>query len=72
MTPPQGGAPAQLLAFLEKHSVDFEVLAPGVPMPTVLAAAAALGVSPELVLKTLLFEVKMGHTSWPSPMARVG
>jgi Cys-tRNA(Pro)/Cys-tRNA(Cys) deacylase len=49
------GAPAQLLAFLEKHSVDFELLAPGVPMPTVISAAAAVGVSPELVLKILLF-----------------
>jgi len=49
------GAPARLLAFLEEHSVDFELLAPGVPMPTVLAAAAALGVSPEQILKTLLF-----------------
>ncbi|HEX2280408.1 MAG TPA: YbaK/EbsC family protein [Thermomicrobiales bacterium] len=55
MKSPTDGAPAHLLAFLEKHSVDFEFLAPGVPMPTVLAAAAAIGVSPESVLKTLLF-----------------
>jgi Cys-tRNA(Pro)/Cys-tRNA(Cys) deacylase len=55
MTPPLEGAPARLLDFLEKHSVDFEVLAPGVPMPTVLAAAAAIGVSPTQILKTLLF-----------------
>jgi Cys-tRNA(Pro)/Cys-tRNA(Cys) deacylase len=55
MTPFAHGAPARLLAFLEKHSVEFEFLAPGVPMPTVLAAAAAIGVSPELILKTLLF-----------------
>lgn len=55
MTPSSDRAPAQLLAFLEQHSVDFELLAPGVPMPTVLAAAAALGVHPDLILKTLLF-----------------
>jgi Cys-tRNA(Pro)/Cys-tRNA(Cys) deacylase len=55
MTPPTDGAPAHLLAFLQKHSVDYELLAPGVPMPTVIAAAAAVGVSPELILKTLLF-----------------
>jgi len=55
MTSAADGAPAHLLAFLEKHSVDFELLVPGVPMPTVLAAAAAIGVSPESILKTLLF-----------------
>jgi Cys-tRNA(Pro)/Cys-tRNA(Cys) deacylase len=55
MTPSADRAPSHLLAFLEKHSVDFEFLSPGVPMPTVLAAAAALGVAPELILKTLLF-----------------
>jgi Cys-tRNA(Pro) deacylase len=55
MNRPEDRAPVHLLAFLEKHSVDFELLAPGVPMPTVLAAAAALGVSPDLILKTLLF-----------------
>ena len=55
MTPPAVGAPAHLLTFLQRHAVDFELLAPGVPMPTVLAAAAAIGVRPELILKTLLF-----------------
>jgi Cys-tRNA(Pro) deacylase len=55
MTHPADGAPAHLLAFLEKHSVDYELLAPGVPMPTVIAAAAAIGVNAELILKTLLF-----------------
>ena len=55
MKSPANSAPVQLLAFLEKHSVDFELLAPGPSMPTVIAAAAALEVSPELILKTLLF-----------------
>jgi Cys-tRNA(Pro) deacylase len=55
MTPLPPGAPAQLLAFLRAHRVEFELLAPGVPMPTVPAAAAAIGVPPELILKTLLF-----------------
>jgi Cys-tRNA(Pro)/Cys-tRNA(Cys) deacylase len=55
MKSPANSAPVQLLAFLEKHSVDFELLAPGASMPTVIAAAAALAVSPELILKTLLF-----------------
>jgi Cys-tRNA(Pro)/Cys-tRNA(Cys) deacylase len=55
MTPYADRAPAYLLTFLEKHSVNFEFLSPGVPTPTVLAAAAAIGVSPDLILKTLLF-----------------
>jgi Cys-tRNA(Pro) deacylase len=55
MTPLPLGAPAHLLAFLGKHGVDFELLAPGVPTPTVPTAAAALGVSSNLILKTLLF-----------------
>ena len=60
MKSPTDGAPAHLLAFLEKHFVDFEFLAPGVPMPTVLAAAAAIGVSPQSILKTLLFAGENG------------
>jgi prolyl-tRNA editing enzyme YbaK/EbsC (Cys-tRNA(Pro) deacylase) len=60
MTPSADGAPAHLLAFLEKHSVDYELLAPGVPMPTVITAAEAIGVSAELILKTLLFAGKNG------------
>jgi Cys-tRNA(Pro)/Cys-tRNA(Cys) deacylase len=55
MTPYADRAPAYLLTFLEKHSVNFEFLSPGVPTPTVRAAAAAIGVSPDLILKTLLF-----------------
>ena len=55
MTPSPLSAPAHLLAYLSTHRVDFELLEPGVPMPTVPAAATAIGVSPELILKTLLF-----------------
>ena len=55
MTEPLDGVPEHLLAFLRKHEIDFEFVAPGLPMPTVLTAAAAVGVSTELILKTLLF-----------------
>jgi Cys-tRNA(Pro)/Cys-tRNA(Cys) deacylase len=48
-------APPGLRMFLEEHGIDADFVAPGVPMPTVLAAAVALGVSPDLILKTLLF-----------------
>jgi Cys-tRNA(Pro) deacylase len=53
-------APPHLLAFLEEHGVDHVVVAPGVPMPTVPAAAAAIGVGVEQILKTLLFHDRDG------------
>lgn len=53
-------APPHLIAFLRRHGVDVEFIAPGVPMPTVVSAAAALGVPEEQILKTLLFAAD-GH-----------
>jgi Cys-tRNA(Pro) deacylase len=47
--------PAHLLEFLARHGVDHEFVAPGVPMPTVPLAAAAIGVEERQILKTLLF-----------------
>jgi Cys-tRNA(Pro) deacylase len=55
MSEPASLAPPHLVAFLKRHGVDAEFVAPGVPMPTVLTAAAALGVPEEQILKTLLF-----------------
>lgn len=49
------GVPDHLLQFLKAHDIDFDVLAPGVPMPTVPTAAAAIGVPEDQILKTLLF-----------------
>ena len=46
---------AALLAYLERHGYPAKLLRPGVPMPTVPAAAAAIGVAPEQILKSLLF-----------------
>ena len=60
MTDPAALAPRRLLAFLKRHGVDAEFVAPGVPMPTVATAAAAIGVPEEQILKTLLF-VSDGH-----------
>ncbi|MGH2614017.1 MAG: aminoacyl-tRNA deacylase [Thermomicrobiales bacterium] len=48
-------APPHLLAFIRQHAIDAEFIAPGVPMPTVSSAAAAIGVPEEQILKTLLF-----------------
>lgn len=55
MNDPAGDAPPHLLNFLEEHGVKAEFLAPGVPMPTVSAAAEAINVPEEQILKTLLF-----------------
>lgn len=55
MTHPAGAAPPHLLAFLDRHGIAAEFVSPGVPMPTVASAAAALGVPEEQILKTLLF-----------------
>lgn len=54
-------APAQLIAFLRDHAIATDFLAPGVPMPTVASAAAAIGVPEEQILKTLLFSDDRGH-----------
>ena len=54
------GVPEQLLGFLREHNVNFAFLAPGVPMPTVLTAAAAIGVAEDQILKTLLFADEAG------------
>ena len=48
--------PEDVLAFARERGVAVELVAPGVPMPTVPLAAAAIGVRPEQILKTLLFE----------------
>lgn len=53
-------APPHLLAYLAAHGVNYEISAPGVPMPTVPAAAAAIGVDTEQILKTLLFRDRTG------------
>jgi Cys-tRNA(Pro)/Cys-tRNA(Cys) deacylase len=55
MTTPVDDAPPHLLAFLDQHGIEAEFIAPGVPMPTVPAAAEAIGVPTNHILKTLLF-----------------
>ena len=46
--------------YLRTTGVDYEILRPGKPMPTVLLAAAAIGVDEAQILKSLLFEGKSG------------
>jgi Cys-tRNA(Pro) deacylase len=57
------GVPAiarAVLDYLWKRGVDAELLLPGVPMPTVPLAAAAIGVHETEIIKSLLFCDKRG------------
>jgi Cys-tRNA(Pro)/Cys-tRNA(Cys) deacylase len=49
------GVPSHLATYLDRHAIDVQFLAPGVPTPTVSAAADALGVPVSSILKTLVF-----------------
>ena len=53
--------PAHLLAYIAENGIDAEVLIPGVPMPTVPAAAAAIGVNEASILKSLVFAAPDGQ-----------
>ncbi len=47
--------PMDLLSFIAKEGIDAEIVAPGVHMPTVDAAATAIGVPPNQIFKSILF-----------------
>jgi len=57
-----GGAPAplDLADFIRTQGIEAEIVAPGVEMPTVEAAAAVLGVPPERIFKSILFQAEGG------------
>jgi prolyl-tRNA editing enzyme YbaK/EbsC (Cys-tRNA(Pro) deacylase) len=50
-----------LVAYLRKRDVDAELVTPGVPMPTVPLAAAAIGVAADQIIKSLLFRDGRGE-----------
>lgn len=50
-------APDDLQAYLDEHKIAAEIVYPGKPTPTVPAAAEALGVSPDQIVKSVLFVV---------------
>ena len=54
-------AVARLVSYIRDHDVDAELVAPGVPMPTVPLAAAAIGAREEQILKSLLFQGRDGR-----------
>ena len=45
-------------AYLVKHGIDAELVACSSDMPSVLLAAVALGVQPEVIVKSIVFEGK--------------
>jgi prolyl-tRNA editing enzyme YbaK/EbsC (Cys-tRNA(Pro) deacylase) len=51
---------ASLFADLTRRGIDIELMEPGVPMPTVPLAAAAIGVSETAIIKSVLFEDRAG------------
>ena len=53
--------PLDLADFIRAQGIDAEIVSPGVPMPTVDAAAAALGVPPGRIFKSILFQAKDGR-----------
>jgi Cys-tRNA(Pro)/Cys-tRNA(Cys) deacylase len=59
-----GGAgvppPLDLADFIRAQGIEAEIVAPGVEMPTVEAAAAVLGVQPERIFKSILFQASDG------------
>ena len=46
--------PIDLADFILTHGLEAEIVAPGVPMPSVAAAAAAMRVTPEQIFKSIL------------------
>ena len=51
----EGMGSDELLAFCRVHGLEVRLLRPGVPTPTVPEAAAAVGVEPARVVKSLVF-----------------
>lgn len=49
--------PANLQAFLDNHQIDAQIVFPGAPTPTVPAAARALGVEVDQIVKSVIFLV---------------
>jgi prolyl-tRNA editing enzyme YbaK/EbsC (Cys-tRNA(Pro) deacylase) len=58
---PGAAAPLDLAAYLRERRLEAELVAPGVPMPSVDAAAAAMGCAPERILKSVLFQAEDGR-----------
>ena len=49
--------PSNLQAYLDEHEIPAEIVYPGAPTPTVPAAAKALGIEPDQIVKSVVFFV---------------
>ncbi|HEY3216957.1 MAG TPA: YbaK/EbsC family protein [Candidatus Eisenbacteria bacterium] len=58
---PPGPPLLDLAAFLLAQGLKPELVSPGVPMPTVGAAAAAMGCPPDQIFKSVLFHASDGR-----------
>lgn len=56
--PPVVLTPANLQAFLDSQQIDAQIVHPGAPTPTVPAAARALGVEADQIVKSVVFLVE--------------
>lgn len=54
-------AALDLAAWIRETGLAAEIAAPGVPTPTVEAAAAAMGCAPDRIFKSILFQAKDGR-----------
>lgn len=59
MSPDTGQA--RLQEFLSSNHIDAEIIFPGAEAPTVPAAATALGVRQDQIVKSLVFNCRSGH-----------
>ncbi len=64
--------PATVQAYLRRHNLPGQVVRFPQPTPTVTAAAQAAGVTPEQILKTLLFFVRLEEGEQPYLVLAVG
>jgi Cys-tRNA(Pro) deacylase len=53
----------RLRSYLREQRIDAEIIFPGADTPTVPAAAEALGVRPDQIVKSLLFSSRNGQTA---------
>lgn len=57
----QNAGQDQLQEFLSSNRIDAEIIVPGADTPTVPAAADAIGVRPEQIVKSLVFNGRSGE-----------
>jgi Cys-tRNA(Pro) deacylase len=55
-----GTAMLDLADYIRAQGIEAEIVSPGVEMPTVERAAAVLGVEPERIFKSILFQARDG------------